>query len=137
MWGALIEGPCIGRFDHEGRSVAMRGHSGTLVVLGTFLLWFGWYGFNAGSFLNILKAYGESGSYYGQWSAIGRTAVTTTMARCSAALTTLFGKRLLSGHWNLTDVCNGLLGGFAAITSGCSVFDPWAAIICGFVAAGF
>ncbi|CAB4267822.1 unnamed protein product [Prunus armeniaca] len=135
LWGALIEGPRIGRFDHEGRSVGLRGHSGTLVVLGTFLLWFGWYGFNAGSFLNILKAYGESGSYYGQWSAIGRTAVTTTMAGCSAALTTLFGKRLLSGHWNLTDVCNGLLGGFAAITSGCSVVDPWAAIICGFVAA--
>ena len=135
LWGALIEGPRIGRFDHAGRAVTMRGHSGTLVVLGTFLLWFGWYGFNPGSFLNIMKVYGESGSYYGQWSAVGRTAVTTTLAGCSAALTTLFGKRLLSGHWNVTDVCNGLLGGFAAITSGCSVVDPWAAIICGFVAA--
>lgn len=135
LWGAFIEGPRIGRFDHGGRAVAMRGHSGTLVVLGTFLLWFGWYGFNPGSFLNILKTYGESGSYYGQWSAVGRTAVTTTLAGCSAALTTLFAKRLLSGHWIVTDVCNGLLGGFAAITSGCSVVDPWAAIICGFVAA--
>ncbi|OWM76804.1 ammonium transporter 1 member 4-like [Punica granatum] len=135
LWGALIEGPRIGRFDHEGRAVAMRGHSATLVVLGTFLLWFGWYGFNPGSFLNILKAYGESGSYYGQWSAVGRTAVTTTLAGSTAALTTLFGKRLLVGHWNVTDVCNGLLGGFAAITAGCSVVDPWAAIICGFVAA--
>ncbi|XP_061368580.1 ammonium transporter 1 member 4-like [Gastrolobium bilobum] len=135
FWGAFIEGPRIGRFDHEGRPVAMRGHSGTLVVLGTFLLWFGWYGFNPGSFLNILKVYGESGSYYGQWSAVGRTAVTTTLAGCSAALTTLFGKRLQTGHWNVTDVCNGLLGGFAAITAGCSVVDPWAAIICGFVAA--
>lgn len=135
FWGAFIEGPRMGRFDHAGRGVSMRGHSGTLVVLGTFMLWFGWYGFNPGSFLNILKAYGESGSYYGQWSAIGRTAVTTTLAGSTAALTTLFGKRLLSGHWNLTDVCNGLLGGFAAITSGCSVVEPWAAIICGFVAA--
>jgi ammonia channel protein AmtB len=34
----------------------------------------------------------------------------------------------------MTDVCNGLLGGFAAITVGCSVVEPWAAIICGFVA---
>jgi Amt family ammonium transporter len=135
FWGAFIEGPRIGRFDHGGRAVVMRGHSGTLVVLGTFLLWFGWYGFNPGSFISISKAYGESGSYYGQWSAVGRTAVTTTLAGCSAALTTLFGKRLLSGHWNVTDVCNGLLGGFAAITSGCSVVDPWAAILCGFVAA--
>ncbi|KAL2484901.1 putative ammonium transporter 1 member 5 [Abeliophyllum distichum] len=64
-----------------------------------------------------------------------RTAVTTTLAGCTAALTTLFGKRLLSGHWNVTDVCNGLLGGFATITAGCSVVEPWAAIICGFVAA--
>ncbi|XP_010023793.2 ammonium transporter 1 member 1 [Eucalyptus grandis] len=134
FWGALIEGPRIGRFDHSGRSVALRGHSASLVVLGTFLLWFGWYGFNPGSFNKILVAYG-SGSYYGQWSAVGRTAVTTTLAGCTAALTTLFGKRLLSGHWNVTDVCNGLLGGFAAITAGCSVVEPWAAIICGFVAA--
>ncbi|KAK9082906.1 hypothetical protein Scep_029377 [Stephania cephalantha] len=137
LWGAVIEGPRIGRFGHKSRSVALRGHSASLVVLGTFMLWFGWYGFNPGSFLQILKPYGAAGgSYYGQWSAIGRTAVTTTLAGCTAALTTLFGKRLIVGHWNVTDVCNGLLGGFAAITSGCSVVDPWAAIVCGFVASG-
>lgn len=135
LWGALIEGPRIGRFDRSGRSVALRGHSASLVVLGSFLLWFGWYGFNPGSFLTILKSYGTRGTYYGQWSAIGRTAVTTTLAGSTAALTTLFSKRLMVGHWNVTDVCNGLLGGFAAITSGCSVVEPWAAIICGFVAA--
>ncbi|GMN61474.1 hypothetical protein TIFTF001_030561 [Ficus carica] len=134
LWGALIEGPRIGRFGSNGRTVALRGHSASLVVLGTFMLWFGWYGFNPGSFTKILSAY-SSGGYYGQWSAVGRTAVTTTLAGCTAALTTLFGKRILSGHWNVTDVCNGLLGGFAAITSGCSVVDPWAAIICGFMAA--
>lgn len=135
LWAAFIEGPRIGRFDHAGRSVALRGHSASLVVLGTFLLWFGWYGFNPGSFNNIFKTYGPSGTINGQWSAVGRTAVTTTLAGCSAALTTLFGKRLLSGHWNVIDVCNGLLGGFAAITSGCSVVEPWAAIVCGFVSA--
>ncbi|KAM1104457.1 hypothetical protein ACFX15_012480 [Malus domestica] len=135
LWGAFIEGPRIGRFDHSGRAVALRGHSASLVVLGTFLLWFGWYGFNPGSFNKILSPYGSSGSYYGMWSAVGRTAVTTTLAGCTAALTTLFGKRILSGHWNVTDVCNGLLGGFAAITAGCSVVEPWAAIVCGFVAA--
>ncbi|WOG83206.1 hypothetical protein DCAR_0102380 [Daucus carota subsp. sativus] len=134
LYGALIEGPRIGRFDQSGRAIALRGHSASLVVLGTFLLWFGWYGFNPGSFNKISTVY-VSGSYYGQWSAVGRTAVTTTLAGCTAALTTLFGKRILSGHWNVTDVCNGLLGGFAAITGGCSIVDPWAAIICGFVAA--
>ncbi|XP_022854551.1 ammonium transporter 1 member 2 isoform X1 [Olea europaea var. sylvestris] len=135
LWGALIEGPRIGRFDRSGRSVALRGHSASLVVLGSFLLWFGWYGFNPGSFLTIMKSYGTKRTYYGQWSAVGRTAVTTTLAGSTAALTTLFGKRLLVGHWNVTDVCNGLLGGFAAITSGCSVVEPWAAIVCGFIAA--
>uniref|UniRef100_A0A2K1Y163 Ammonium transporter AmtB-like domain-containing protein n=1 Tax=Populus trichocarpa TaxID=3694 RepID=A0A2K1Y163_POPTR len=108
LWGALIEGPRIGRFDRSGRSVVLRGHSVSLVVLGSFLLWFGWYGFNPGSFLTILKSY-------------GRTAVTTTLAGCTAALTTLFGKRLLVGHWNVLDVCNGLLGGFAAIIAGCLI----------------
>ncbi|KAL3648848.1 Ammonium transporter 1 member 1 [Castilleja foliolosa] len=135
LYGALIEGPRIGRFDHTGRAVTLRGHSASLVVLGTFLLWFGWYGFNPGSFTKILSPYSGGGNYYGQWSAVGRTAVTTTLAGCTAALTTLFGKRILSGHWNVTDVCNGLLGGFAAITAGCSVVEPWAAVICGFVAA--
>ncbi|KAK9062804.1 hypothetical protein SSX86_019994 [Deinandra increscens subsp. villosa] len=135
LWGALIEGPRIGRFDRSGRSVALRGHSGSLVVLGTFLLWFGWYGFNPGSFLQIAKSYDTSNVFYGQWSAVGRTAVTTTLAGCTAGLTTLFSKRLLVGHWNVTDVCNGLLGGLAAITSGCAVVEPWAAIVCGFIAA--
>ena len=61
LWGALIEGPRIGRFDHSGRAVALRGHSASLVVLGTFMLWFGWYGFNPGSFTKILSPY-DSGS---------------------------------------------------------------------------
>ncbi|KAD7477423.1 hypothetical protein E3N88_00559 [Mikania micrantha] len=108
FWGALIEGPRIERFDRSGQFVPLRGHSGSLVVLG---------------------------AYYGQWSAVGRTAVTTTLAGCTAGLTTLFSRRLLVGHWNVTDVCNGLLGGLAAITSGCSVVEPWAAIVCGFIAA--
>ena len=55
LWGAFIEGPRVDRFDQSGRSVALRGHSSSLVVLGSFLLWFGWYGFNLGSFLTIAK----------------------------------------------------------------------------------
>ncbi|KAK8712435.1 hypothetical protein V6N13_147675 [Hibiscus sabdariffa] len=91
LWGALIEGSRIGRFDHTGRSIALCGHSVTLVVLGTFMLWFGWYGFNPDSF-NKISSFYTSGYYYGQWSVVGRTAVTTTLAGCAAALTTLFGK---------------------------------------------
>jgi Amt family ammonium transporter len=41
LWGAFIEGPKIGRFHHSGHSVALYGHNTSLVVLDTFLLWFG------------------------------------------------------------------------------------------------
>jgi Amt family ammonium transporter len=132
LWGALIEGPRIGLFDHSGRSVALRGHNKSLVVLGT-LLWFSWYGFNPGSFTKILSPY-NSGSYYGQWSAVGWIAMTTTFARSTGTLTALFSKQILSGHWNKTDICNGLLGGFSMIIAGCFVVKPWVAIICGFMA---
>uniref|UniRef100_A0A0D3AAY5 Ammonium transporter AmtB-like domain-containing protein n=1 Tax=Brassica oleracea var. oleracea TaxID=109376 RepID=A0A0D3AAY5_BRAOL len=100
---------------------------------GLFYYLFG-YAFAFGGSSEILVPY-DSGSSYSQWSRIGRTAVTSTLAGSTAVLTTLFGKRLLSGHWNVTDVCNGLLGGFAAITGGCSVVELWAAIVCGFVDA--
>ncbi|KAK7844081.1 ammonium transporter 1 member 2 [Quercus suber] len=58
-----------------------------------------------------------------QCNVIGRIVVNTTLASCTGALTTLFSKRLLVGHWNnVLDICNGLLAGFAAITSRCSVY---------------
>ncbi|XP_077236839.1 ammonium transporter 1 member 3-like [Tasmannia lanceolata] len=134
LWGALIEGPRVGRFDAFGKPIQMRGHNATLVVLGTFLLWFGWFGFNPGSFTKVLVSYPDA-TDEGNWTGVSRTAVTTTLAGSTAGLVTLFGKRLLVGHWDALDVCNGLLGGFVAITSGCSVVEPWAAIVCGFFAA--
>ncbi|XP_065876921.1 ammonium transporter 1 member 3-like [Euphorbia lathyris] len=134
LWGSFIEGPRIGRFDAFGNPVPMRGHNATLVVLGTFLLWFGWFGFNPGSFLKILVPYPNT-TNQGNWTAIGRTAVTTTLAGSSSGIVTLFSRRLLIGHWDPLDVCNGMLGGFVAITSGCAVVEPWAAIVCGFGSA--
>ena len=46
LWGAFIEGPRAGQFDQAGRSMTLRGHSASLVMLGSFFLWFGWYEFN-------------------------------------------------------------------------------------------
>ncbi|KAJ4970759.1 hypothetical protein NE237_003858 [Protea cynaroides] len=134
LWGALIEGPRVGRFDAFGKPIPMRGHNATLVVLGTFLLWFGWFGFNPGSFDKILVSYPNT-TDQGNWTGVGRTAVTTTLAGSMAGIVTLFARRLLVGHWDALDVCNGVLGGFVAITSGCSVVEPWAALVCGFFAA--
>ncbi|MED6197721.1 Thioredoxin amt13 [Stylosanthes scabra] len=133
-WGSIIEGPRVGQFDAFGKPIPLRGHNATLVVLGTFLLWFGWFEFNPGSFDKIVVAYSSS-SDQGNWTSVGRIAVVTTLAGSTASIVTLFGQRLLIGHWDTMDVCNGLLGGFVAITSGCSVVEPWAAIICGFVSA--
>ncbi|OAY80799.1 Ammonium transporter 1 member 3 [Ananas comosus] len=134
LWGSVVEGPRVGRFDAFGRPVAMRGHNATLVVLGTFLLWFGWFGFNPGSFSKILVPYPDA-PHQGNWTGVGRTAVATALAGSTAGLVTLFGRRMLVGHWDALDVCNGLLGGLVAVTSGCAVVEPWAAIVCGFVAA--
>ncbi|KAH9302531.1 hypothetical protein KI387_014114, partial [Taxus chinensis] len=82
-----------------------------------------------------ILAVSSTGGLETYWSSVGRTAVCTTLAGSTAGLTTLFGRRVLAGHWNVLDVCNGLLGGFVAVTSGCAVVDPWAAVVCGFVAA--
>ena len=49
--GALLLGPRIGKFDHDGRANAIPGHNMPYAVLGTLILWFGWFGFNAGSTL--------------------------------------------------------------------------------------
>jgi Amt family ammonium transporter len=117
-----------------GKPVPIRVHNATLVVLGTLLLWFGWFGLNPGSFGKILVAYPNTNNQ-GNGTSVGRAALTTTLACSRAGITTLFGRRLLVGHWDALDVCNGLLGGFIAITSGFSVVEPWAAIVCGFCAA--
>ncbi|KAC9449867.1 hypothetical protein E3N88_45815 [Mikania micrantha] len=107
LWGALIEGPRVGRFDAFGKPVLMRGHNATLVIA-------------------LIKAIGP------QWAELQ---LQTTLSGSTAGIVTLFGRRLLVGHWDALDVCNGVLGGFVAITSGCSVVEPWAAIVCGFFAA--
>ena len=65
LWGGLIEGSRIGRFGDATKRIALRGHSASLVVLGTFMLYFGWYGFNPGSFLKISAVYSSGGNYYG------------------------------------------------------------------------
>ena len=63
LMGASIIGPRIGRFDVDGTPREIRGHSATLVVMGTFFLWFGWYGFNPGSMLAIVGEISADGAY--------------------------------------------------------------------------
>ena len=123
MVGCVMVGPRMGRFDSNGLPVDMPGHSATLVVLGTVLLWFGWYGFNPGSMLNINSV------FYAD--VVGRAAVTTTLSGAMGGITALVSAALRNKAWDLVAVCNGVLVGFVTITAGCHVLEPWAALIVG------
>lgn len=124
LMGAWLVGPRLGRFDSNGNPVDMPGHSATLVVLGTVLLWFGWYGFNPGSTLYINTTTAAR--------VASRCAVTTTLSGCGGGLSCLFNGFRRTKQWDLCALCNGALVGFVCITAGCHVLEPWAAILAGF-----
>ena len=134
---AVVLGPRVGRFYNEhGQKLEEPGafppHSVALQVLGTFLLWFGWYGFNPGSTLGI------TGNGYGDIAALA--AVTTTLSAATGCISALLFNvmviYILTGEevFDLTMAMNGCLSGLVAITAGCSTVQPWAAICIGFVA---
>lgn len=76
---AWVLGARIGRFDADGKPVDMPGHNASLTLLGVFLLWFGWYGFNPGSTLAIVG--------YSELAAL--VAVNTTLGAAAGALSCL------------------------------------------------
>jgi Amt family ammonium transporter len=124
--GALIVGPRNGRWDPDN-AAEFDGHSVPFCVLGTFFLWFGWYGFNPGSTLELHTD--EAANL------AGLVAVNTTLAPCAAGLL-VFALRALVLPPRLLDVggfCNGILAGLVSITAGCGVVEPWESIIIGFV----
>ena len=134
---AIILGPRIGRFyDEDGNALdkphTFPPHSVALQVLGTFILWFGWYGFNPGSTLAISPA------GYGDVAAL--CAVTTTLSAAAGAVSSMFTDTLLGfisegeAEYDLTMCMNGCLGGLVGITAGCSVVEPWAAVLIGTIA---
>lgn len=126
LCGAVIVGPRKGRFDHDTMS-EFDGHSIPFCVLGTFFLWFGWYGFNPGS----------TGSMHDKGTAntAGLVAVNTTLSPCVAGLL-VFTLRATILPPKLLDVggfCNGILAGLVSITAGCSVVEPLESIFIGIV----
>ncbi|KAK1859409.1 hypothetical protein I4F81_002005 [Pyropia yezoensis] len=129
--GATIVGPRLGRFDQDGRVVPMPGHSATLCTLGTFILWFGWYGFNPGSTLGISNT-GPDADYT---VTAARCAVTTTIAAASAGVTTLIVIKLRDHIFDLLACLNGILAGLVAITASCAWVEVYAALVIGVIGA--
>jgi len=135
---AIILGPRIGRFADENGvpfevPVKFQPHSVSLQVLGTFTLWFGWYGFNPGSTLAI------SPIGYGDVAAL--CAVTTTLSAASGCISAMLIETSMDYfdngdivQYDLSTAMNGCLSGLVAITAGCSVVDPWAAVVIGVLA---
>jgi Amt family ammonium transporter len=133
---AIVLGPRKGRFyDEDGNPLetpaSFPAHSVALQILGTFILWFGWYGFNPGSALAIANADSAATA--------ALCAVTTTMAAAAGCVSAMFTDSIIDGMatgettYDLTMAMNGCLAGLVAVTAGTSVVTPWAAIIIGVI----
>ena len=120
--GAMAIGPRIGKYDSQGRPLAMPGHNVPMVVLGTFILAFGWFGFNPGSTLA------------GTDLRISYVVVNTMLASFTGAVFAMFTLWAKGLKPDTTMMCNGMLAGLVAITAPCAFVDPWAAAVIGAVA---
>ncbi len=120
--GAMVIGPRLGKFTKDGTAMPIPGHHVPMVVAGTFILAFGWFGFNPGSTLA------------GTDLRISVVVVNTMLAGITGAITamlTLYAKGLKPDP---TMLCNGMLAGLVAITAPCAFVDSWAAVVIGGIA---
>ena len=118
--GAIALGPRLGRVFKRDGGGPMPPHDLIIGAAGGLLLWFGWYGFNPGSTLSAMDIGG-----------IGRVSFNTTLAACSAGLTTLAYSYVRTRKWDLALLTNGFLAGLVAITCPCYWVDPVGAFFIG------
>lgn len=123
--GAIALGPRRGKYDANGKSRAIPGHSLILAALGVFILWMGWFGFNPGS---QLAATGEVNRI-----AISHVFLTTNLAAAFGGIATMFVTWMKYGKPSFSLTLNGVLAGLVGITAGCDAVDAWGAIIIGLV----
>ncbi len=121
---AMILGPRLGKFNRDGTPNAIPGHNLGYVVTGTFILLFGWMGFNPGSTLGATDL------------RISVVAVNTLLASCFGAAAAMAWTNAKWGKPDISMACNGMLAGLVAITAPCAFVAPWAACVIGLV-AGF
>ncbi|MBN2658517.1 MAG: ammonium transporter [Spirochaetales bacterium] len=125
MMGAIILGPRIGKYIKNGKTVtvkAIQGHNLPLASLGVFILWFGWFGFNAGSTLS------------GTDLSIAHVAVTTTLAASAGAVFAMMTTWITMKKPDVSMSLNGALAGLVGITAGTWAVTPAASIIIGAIA---
>src|SRR5207249_7239487 len=108
--GALILGPRIGRFDRHGRATAIAGHNMPYAVLGTIILWFGWFGFNPGSTLGAV-----TGKRIGYFAYV---ALTTNLAAAAGAIGGIVPAWLVVKKPELSMMLHGGPPGLVATTAG-------------------
>jgi Amt family ammonium transporter len=118
--GAIVLGPRFGRF-FNGRSGAIPGHSMTLAALGTFILWFGWFGFNPGS------------TYDAYHLRIAVVAVNTNLAAAAGGIMALSIAHWKTKKWDLGMLINGVLAGLVAVTAPAAWIEGWSAIVIGLI----
>lgn len=120
--GAVVLGPRFGKFAKDGKPNAIPGHSIVLAALGTFILWFGWFGFNPGSTFNASHL------------RIAVIAVNTNLAAAAGGLVALLMIYFKTKKWDVGMAFNGVLAGLVAVTAGCAWVEAWAAMVIGLVA---
>src|SRR5204863_2527637 len=120
--GALLLGPRIGKFGHDGRANPIPGHNIPYAVLGTLILWFGWFGFNPGSTLSV---------DYGGFGFFAYVALTTNIAAAAGAVTGMVVAWRRLGKPDISMMLNGALGALVAITAASGFVAPWAAMLIG------
>ncbi len=126
-WAALaailVVGPRTGRFGPDGEPRQILGHNLPLVSLGAFILWIGWFGFNAGS---------TGAATVG----LGKIALNTHMGGAAGALGAIGMLALLRRKLLMTSTLNGSIAGLVGVTAGCHVMEPAFALLTGAVAGG-
>ncbi|NCC32786.1 MAG: ammonium transporter, partial [Chloroflexia bacterium] len=126
LMGAIVLGARIGRFSKDGKSQPIPGHNVSLVGLGVFILWLGWFGFNPGSQLAL--------SSQADANAVALVAVNTTLAAAAAAVATVILTWIRTGKPDAGLTLNSVIGGLVAITAACAFVTPVGAVIIGLVA---
>lgn len=120
LMGAVTLGPRLGRFDRDGRPTDAEGHSSVLALMGTLMLWFGWYGMAPVSTWR-----------WGAMQLAEKVAANITLSAASGGMSSLLLARGAGEPNDLPLMLNGILAGLVSIAGPCAVVEPYAAVIIG------